>query len=55
MKTVMAARTKQEVDRDIHAMRRVSKKITSSKESAKGFLIKHGFITKAGTPGKRYR
>ncbi len=55
MSTVIVARTKKEVDREIHEMDRVSKKITRTKESAKAFLVKHGFITKDGRLTKRYR
>lgn len=55
MSTVIVARTKEEVDREIEAMDRASKKITRTKASAKAFLMKHGFITKDGKPTKRYR
>lgn len=55
MSTVIVARTKQEVDREIEAMDRASKKITRTKASAKAFLMKHGFITRDGKPTKRYR
>jgi len=53
--TVIVARTKKEVDREIHEMDRASKKITRSKDSAKAFLVKHGFITQDGKVTKRYR
>ncbi len=55
MSTVIVARTKKEVDSEIHAMDRASKKITRTKEAAKEFLIKYGFITKNGRIKKRYR
>mgnify|MGYP003584143802 CR=1 FL=1 len=55
MSTVIVARTKEEVDQEIQAMDRASKRITRTKASAKAFLVKHGFITKGGKPTKRYR
>lgn len=55
MSTVIVARTKHEVDREIQAMDRVAAKVNRTKEGAKAFLLKHGFITKAGKPTKRYR
>jgi len=54
MSTVIAVRTRKEVDQEIEAMDRVAAKITRTKESAKAFLVKHGFITKGGRPTKRY-
>ena len=55
MSTVIVSRSKKEVDREIQAMDRASKKITRTKASAKAFLVKHGFITKDGKLTKRYR
>jgi len=55
MQSLIVARTRDEVDREIRAMDRVSQKITRTEKSAKAFLLKHGFITKDGRVSKRYR
>jgi hypothetical protein len=46
--------TAREAKREIEALRRTGKKIRKTPETAKAFLIKHGFITKEGRLTKRY-
>jgi len=55
MSTVLAPRSKVEVDRIVATISRETKKITQSKKSALEFLIKHGFITKSGKLTKQYQ
>jgi hypothetical protein len=55
MSTIIFRRSKAEVDREVAAMRRFSKKITRTKKSARAFLIRGGFITKDGKLTERYR
>lgn len=43
-----------EAKREIEGLRRAGKKIRQTPETAKAFLIKHGFITKEGRLTKRY-
>jgi hypothetical protein len=52
--TVLVPRSNAEIERDIAAIRRAGKKITRSKQTARAWLIKNGFITKSGKPTKRY-
>jgi len=52
--TVLVPRSKAEIERDIAAIERTSKKITRSKKTARAWLIKYGFMTKSGRPTKRY-
>jgi hypothetical protein len=52
--TVLVPRSAAEVDSDIAAIERGSKKVRRSKRTAKAWLIKHGFITKGGKLTKRY-
>ena len=55
MTSVLFPRTKAEVDDYVAAMRRAGKKIERTRESARAFLLKHGYITKSGKLTKRYR
>jgi predicted ATP-dependent serine protease len=52
--TVLVPRSAAEVDRDIAAIERGSKKLMRSKKRARAWFIKHGFITKDGKLTKRY-
>jgi hypothetical protein len=52
--TVLVPRSKAEIERDIAAIRKTTKEITRSKSTARAWLIKHGFMTKAGKLTKRY-
>jgi len=52
--TVLVPRSKAEVDRDIAAIERATKRIFRSKKTAKAFFVKHGFITEDGKLTKRY-
>ena len=55
MTTVLFPRTKAEVDDYVAAIRRAGKKIARTRDSARAFLLKHGYITKSGKLTKRYR
>ena len=55
MSTIICPRSKTEVDREVAAIRRVGKKIASTKETARDFLIRTGLLTKGGKLAKRYR
>jgi hypothetical protein len=53
--TVLVPRSKAQVDRDVAAITRGSKKLRSQgKEAVRAWFIKHGFITKTGKLTKRY-
>jgi hypothetical protein len=53
--TVLVPRSKAEVDRDVAAIERGTKKLRSlSKKAGREWFIKHGFITKTGKLTKRY-
>jgi hypothetical protein len=54
MSTVLVPRSKAEIERDIAAIRRETKKITRSRKTARAWFIKHGFMTKSGKLTKRY-
>ena len=41
--------------REIEALRQAGEKIRQTPETAKAFLLKHGFITDKGQLAKRYR
>jgi hypothetical protein len=47
--------TSEDVRREITDIRRVAKKITKSRASARAFLLKAGIITKNGKLAARYR
>ncbi len=54
--TVMLAKpTEKQVQVEIRAMKAAGKRINATPASAKAFLLKHGFITKAGKLHPRYR
>jgi len=48
-------RPQSEIDAELAALARVAKRIRRTKKSARAFLLKHGFITKAGKLHPRYR
>ena len=54
MSYVVAPRSKEEVDEMIASLDRAANKILKSKKTARDFLIKHGYITKAGKLTKQY-
>ena len=54
MSTVVDKLSAEEIREEIAAIKRVGKRICKSPESAKAFLVKHGFMTKSGKPTKRY-
>lgn len=54
MVLVMDKTCKEEAEKDLKAMRRAAKRIASSEETARTYLLKHGFITKSGKLTKRY-
>ena len=54
MSTVLVPRSVAEVDRDIAAIERGSKKLMRSKKAARAWFVKNGFITKGGKLTKRY-
>jgi hypothetical protein len=43
-----------ELKREIQEIRAAGKAIRHSKQSARDFLVKHGFVTKSGRLTKRY-
>jgi hypothetical protein len=55
MPQVLAPRKRKEIDHEIRAMRDAGKRIRASKETARSFLIKHGYLTKDGKLASRYR
>lgn len=54
MSIVIRPRSKAEVDEIIASLRKGTAELMTSKEKAREFLIKHGFITKTGKLTKRY-
>jgi hypothetical protein len=54
MTVVLAGPSEKEVKAQIEGMRAASARITQSKESARDYLVKHGYITKSGKLTKRY-
>jgi len=46
--------TPSELKREIQEIRAAGKAIRRTKESARDFLVKHGFVTKSGKLTKRY-
>jgi hypothetical protein len=55
MTVVLAKPSEKQVRQEIRAMKAVGKRINATPASAKAFLLKHGFITKAGKLHPRYR
>jgi len=49
-----ATMTRQEARKEIEHIRRVTRAATATKESAKAFLVRHGFLTKSGKLPARY-
>jgi len=54
MTIITTGPSEQEVKDRIKTMRAASDKITASKETARAYLIKNGFMTKGGKLTKRY-
>jgi hypothetical protein len=54
MTTVIARMSKRELNAELRAIREVGKKIRKTPQSARSFLMKHGFITRSGKLTKRY-
>ena len=54
MTLVITKQSSAEVRKEIRAMKAVAQKINSSKESARSFLLKNGFITADNKLDKRY-
>lgn len=55
MTIVISKPSEAEVKKDIRSMRKAARRIQSSPEAARAFLLKHGFITKDNKLHKRYR
>jgi hypothetical protein len=55
MTIVLAKPTEKQVRKEVRAMRKAAVKVAATRESARAFLRKHGFITKANRLTKRYR
>jgi len=54
MTVITTGPSEKEVKDQIKAMRAASDRITASKESAREYLLKNGYITKSGKLTKRY-
>ncbi len=46
--------TREEARKEIEHIRRVTREAASTKESAKAFLVRYGFLTKTGKLPARY-
>ena len=55
MTVVLARPSEKEVKQELRAMKAASKRVNATPATAKAFLLKHGFITKAGKLHPRYR
>ena len=55
MATATLPMTREEIREEVKTIRKVSKKIMSSKESAKRFLVEFGVLTKNGKLTAKYR
>ncbi len=49
-----ATMTREEARKEIEHIRRVTNAAASTKESARAFLVRHGFLTKSGKLPARY-
>jgi len=49
------ARSAKEVAKEIKAIKEAGREICKTPETARAFLVKHGFITKSNKLAKRYR
>lgn len=54
MTIVMAGTSEKEVRQEVKALKAASSKVLKSKESARAYLLKNGYITKTGKLAKRY-
>ena len=55
MTVVIAKPSEKQVLKEISLMKQAGRRINATPASAKAFLLKHGFITKAGKLHPRYR
>lgn len=46
--------TREEARKEIEYIRRVTREATATKESARAFLVRYGFLTKSGKLPARY-
>ena len=51
----ISSRPRAEIQRERTALRKAYAEIRRTPETARAFLLKHGFITKDNKVGKRYR
>jgi hypothetical protein len=49
-----ATMTREEARKEIEHIRRVTREATATKESARAFLVRYGFLTKSGKLPARY-
>jgi hypothetical protein len=49
-----ATMTRDEARKEIEHIRRVTREATATKESARAFLVRYGFLTKSGKLPARY-
>lgn len=55
MTFVVAKPSKAEVQREIHALKETTRRVTTSPEAARAFLLKNGFITRRNKLSAKYR
>ena len=55
MITVVQPRSREEIEEEVQAIKKHGQKIRTSKQSARAFLIRAGFMTKEGKLAERYR
>jgi hypothetical protein len=55
MISVIAKRSAAQVRSEVRAIKKAGNEINKSAKSARGFLLKNGFITKDNKVGKQYR
>jgi len=55
MTFVLAGRSKEQAEKERQLLEEAAKEINASPETARAFLIKHGFITEDGKLGENYR
>lgn len=54
MPVITSKPKREEIRRDVKAMKSASKEILKSKESARRFLVKKGYVTKSGKLTRKY-
>jgi hypothetical protein len=55
MNAVVITTSNEEIRREIKSMKAFSKKVSATKESAREFLTKYGYMTKSGKLSSRYK